>query len=61
MKFYDQHIQIDIYEAAKEFTEIGAGVGLSRRPLKIMEDIGMLEELRTIATIPDDDREGKLR
>lgn len=58
MRDYDQHIHIDIYEAAQEFTEIGAGVALFRRPLRIMQAIGMLDDLKLLTEIAEYDEEG---
>lgn len=45
-------IHIDIYEAAHIFTEIGAGIGMWRRPWKIMKILGLDEDLRKIANSP---------
>ncbi|KAI5114866.1 hypothetical protein M0805_009927, partial [Coniferiporia weirii] len=45
-------IQIDLYESATEFTEIGAGVGMWRRPWKVMKSLGLEEELRKLCEVP---------
>lgn len=38
-------IRVDLYEAAHEFTEIGAGVTVWRRPWKALKSLGLEEEL----------------
>jgi hypothetical protein len=42
-------IQIDIYEGAKSFGEIGAGIGIYSRSLQLLHDIGVKEELDKLA------------
>ena len=41
-------IKLDIYEGAHAFTEIGAGVGLWKRPWSIMKKLGLAEDLQNI-------------
>ncbi|KAH8111733.1 FAD/NAD-binding domain-containing protein [Phellopilus nigrolimitatus] len=45
-------IRIDLYEAAREFTEIGAGVGMFSRPWNIMEALGLEQELSKLSEVP---------
>lgn len=53
-------IQIDIYEAATKYSEIGAGVGMWRRPWKVMKLLGLDKALGKIAEIPaEEDKPGK--
>lgn len=58
MKDHNQHIHIDLYEAAQEFTEIGAGLGIFPRPMRILEELGVIEELKKLAHIPDENVQG---
>ncbi|KAI0091616.1 hypothetical protein BDY19DRAFT_983890 [Irpex rosettiformis] len=46
------HIQVDVYEAASELKEIGAGIGMWPRTWKIMKKLGLDKELGTKAIIP---------
>src|ERR1700761_7439186 len=43
------HIQIDVYEQAAEYKEIGAGVGIGPNAAKLIEKIGLGAEARRIA------------
>ncbi|KAH8111716.1 FAD/NAD-binding domain-containing protein [Phellopilus nigrolimitatus] len=45
-------IRIDIYEAAREFTEIGAGVAMFLRPWGVMKTLGLKQELAKISEVP---------
>ncbi|KAI5116471.1 hypothetical protein M0805_001634 [Coniferiporia weirii] len=45
-------IQIDLYESASEFTDIGAGIGMWRRPWKVMKSLGLDGELRKLCEVP---------
>ncbi|KAI5119670.1 hypothetical protein M0805_007760 [Coniferiporia weirii] len=38
-------IRIDLYEAAHEFSELGAGLTIWRRPWKVLKSLGLEEEL----------------
>lgn len=42
-------IQIDVYEQAAEYKEIGAGVGIGPNAAKLIENIGLGDEARKIA------------
>ncbi|KAK7686301.1 hypothetical protein QCA50_010525 [Cerrena zonata] len=44
-------IKVDVYEAAKLFADVGAGIGLWPRTWKIMEQLGLADELAKIAII----------
>ena len=48
-----------MYEAAHEFAEIGAGVGMWRRPWQVMETLGLGEELSQLVLSPPDDKPRK--
>ena len=48
-------IRIDIYEAAREYTEIGVGVGLLKRPWKVLKQLGLAEDMAKIAPVPQDE------
>lgn len=53
-------IKLDIYEGAHAFTEIGAGVGLWKRPWSIMKKLGLADDLAKIckaSVISDEIRE----
>ena len=52
---FSDNIQIDIYEAAHEFTEIGAGVGFMLRSWKIMRALGLDKELKSMVEPFEDD------
>lgn len=47
------NIEVDIYEAASEFAEIGAGVGVWPRTWKILQALGLADDLAAVADIPD--------
>ncbi|CCM00599.1 uncharacterized protein FIBRA_02635 [Fibroporia radiculosa] len=47
-------IQVDIYEAASQFAEIGAGIGMWPRTWKIMQKLGLERELAQVAIVPPD-------
>ncbi|KAI0364701.1 FAD/NAD(P)-binding domain-containing protein [Pilatotrama ljubarskyi] len=48
-------IQVDIYEAASAFTEIGAGIGVWPRAWKVLCALGLSEDLARVAVVPPDD------
>ncbi|KAH9847299.1 salicylate hydroxylase [Lenzites betulinus] len=50
------NIDVDIYEAASEFAEVGAGIGVWPRTWKILCALGLAGELGKIAIIPPDDQ-----
>ncbi|KAH8111732.1 FAD/NAD-binding domain-containing protein [Phellopilus nigrolimitatus] len=45
-------IRIDIYEAAREFTEIGAGIGMFLRQWGIMKTLGLEQALAKLSEVP---------
>lgn len=45
----NKDIKIDIYEGAHAFTEIGAGIGLWKRPYDILKKLGLAEDLAKIS------------
>lgn len=53
-------IQVDVYEAAHQFAEIGAGIGMWPRVWKIMQALGLQDDLSRIAVIPPDDEPREL-
>ncbi|KAL1944832.1 hypothetical protein VTO73DRAFT_2452 [Trametes versicolor] len=50
------NVEIDIYEAASEFAEVGAGIGVWPRTWKILSALGLAADLGKIAMIPPDDQ-----
>ncbi|KAL2867833.1 uncharacterized protein BJX67DRAFT_371797 [Aspergillus lucknowensis] len=44
-----QDVQIDVYEQAPEYKEIGAGVGIGPNAAALIEKLGLMEEARKIA------------
>lgn len=48
---------MDLYEAAHEFGEIGAGIGMWYRTQQIMEKLGLQEDL---AALEGGDRNGNI-
>ncbi len=52
-KYAPDAIRFDIYESAAELTEVGAGVGMSARIWSIMRELGLEEDLLTIAGTQD--------
>ncbi|EKM57327.1 uncharacterized protein PHACADRAFT_172966 [Phanerochaete carnosa HHB-10118-sp] len=48
-------IDVDVYEAAREFADIGAGVGLWPRPWKIMKALDLAEDLAKVTSVPPED------
>lgn len=45
-------IQVDVYESAGAFTEIGAGIGVWPRTWKILATLGLTDDLSKIAIVP---------
>ena len=45
-------IQVDVYESATAFTEIGAGIGLWPRSWKILCALGLADDLAKVAMVP---------
>ncbi|KAG7446323.1 FAD/NAD-P-binding domain-containing protein [Guyanagaster necrorhizus] len=50
----DPSIQVDMYESASRFAEIGAGVMIWSRTWKILEAVGLAEDFSRIAHPPPD-------
>ncbi|PIL34424.1 hypothetical protein GSI_03199 [Ganoderma sinense ZZ0214-1] len=55
LKKYAPDVDFDIYESAAELTEIGAGIGMTPRIWWIMKELGLEDELLTIAGSKDRD------
>ncbi|KZT64400.1 salicylate hydroxylase [Daedalea quercina L-15889] len=49
-------IQVDIYEAASQFAEVGAGVGVWPRAWKVVQALGLDRELAQVAVVAPDHR-----
>ena len=49
-------VQVDVYEAAAQFTEIGAGVSMWDRTWKIFQELGLENDLDKLACVPLDGR-----
>ena len=47
-------IQVDIYEAASRFAEVGAGVGVWPRAWKVVQALGLDHELAEVAVVAPD-------
>ncbi|KAI0820279.1 salicylate hydroxylase [Trametes gibbosa] len=50
------NVDVDIYEAASEFAEVGAGIGVWPRTWKILCTLGLASELGKIAIVPPNDQ-----
>ncbi|THH08560.1 hypothetical protein EW145_g2621 [Phellinidium pouzarii] len=48
----EKDIQVNIYEAAQEITEIGAGIGLYKRPRNVMNYLYFREHLERLCEVP---------
>ena len=48
----NKDIKIDVYEGAHAFTEIGAGVGVYKRPWNVLKELGLTEELMKASGMP---------
>ncbi|KAI0642064.1 salicylate hydroxylase [Trametes meyenii] len=48
-------IEIDVYDAANEFEEIGAGIGVWPRVWKVLAELGLADDLSKFAVVPSDD------
>jgi len=50
-------IQIDVYEAASKFTEIGAGISVWWRTRQVLKSLGLEEDIvRLVTFLPGQDR-----
>ena len=47
-------IEVDVYEAAHEFAEIGAGVGVWPRAWKVLQALGLADDLAPVGNIQPD-------
>ena len=45
--------QVEVFEKAAAFTEIGAGIQLGPNVTRILQDWGLLDALQRVATLPD--------
>ena len=50
-------ILVDLYELSPSFTEIGAGIGMHRRPWRVLKVLGLENELSNLTKIPSSDDE----
>lgn len=49
-------IEIHVFEAASEFTEIGAGIGVTWRAWKVLQLLGLQDDLlKLIPRVPNDE------
>ncbi|PCH34754.1 salicylate 1-monooxygenase [Wolfiporia cocos MD-104 SS10] len=46
---FNANVDVDIYEAAAEFTEVGAGVGVWPRAWELLKDLGLADELAAVS------------
>jgi salicylate hydroxylase len=50
-------ICVDVYEAASQFTDVGAGIGLLWRTRQVLKNLGLEEDIiRLLTFTPSDDR-----
>lgn len=54
-------IRVDVYEAAKEFDEIGAGIMMWERTWRILQTLGLAEDLSKAANTPPNGLPGSYR
>lgn len=52
-------IDIDVYEAAPQFSEAGAGIGVWGRPWQILKSLGLEEGLRQLLDVKPTDEMGE--
>ena len=52
-------IKVDVYESAAAFSNVGAGINLWRRTYRIMEILGLSDELRMLAMEPPTQEESE--
>ncbi|KIJ63562.1 hypothetical protein HYDPIDRAFT_29357 [Hydnomerulius pinastri MD-312] len=52
------NIPVDLYETHSAFTAPGVGINMWRRALEILEELGLLEEMKDVMTRPPDTRHG---
>ena len=51
----ESKVKIDIYEASSHISEIGAGIGMWKRPWEILKSIGLEDTLLKFLLRPPDD------
>ncbi len=51
--FAQQGFDVDVFEQAENFGEIGAGIQLSPNPSRVLHDLGLEQALRAIAFMPE--------
>ncbi|EPQ52859.1 FAD/NAD P-binding domain-containing protein [Gloeophyllum trabeum ATCC 11539] len=54
------NIEIHVYEAAHQFSEIGAGIGMYSRVWKILNALGLHRDLAALTHIPESALEGRV-
>lgn len=54
-----QDITVDVYEAAKDFAEIGAGISIRPRTHRFLGELGLMDETFAINGRPEDLRKGE--
>ena len=55
LKKYAPDVRFDIYESARELTEVGAGIGMTPRIWSLIKELGLEDELLTIQGTQEDD------
>jgi salicylate hydroxylase len=53
-------IGVDVYEAASQFTEVGAGIGLWWRTRQVLKALGLKEDIERLFTFTPSEDRGKL-
>jgi salicylate hydroxylase len=53
-------IGVDVYEAASQFTEVGAGIGLWWRTRQVLKALGLEEDVARLLTFTPNEDRGKL-
>ncbi|KZT00558.1 FAD/NAD(P)-binding domain-containing protein [Laetiporus sulphureus 93-53] len=53
----NNNIQVDIYEAASRFAEIGAGIGVWPRGMRVLQALGLDRELANVAIVDPEERQ----
>jgi 2-polyprenyl-6-methoxyphenol hydroxylase-like FAD-dependent oxidoreductase len=51
--FARQGIDVDVFEQANQFGEVGAGIQLSPNASRVLHDVGLEDALRAVAFLPD--------
>lgn len=54
-------VDVTIYEAAHDLSEVGAGIGMSPRTWKIFKALGVDKELSQLTRVPPEDHIGECR